>query len=80
MNKVIKTNDLVNFCGGCSWQIHLQRFIAVDEAELFESAWERRHEAATDELFSRSIYLGRCLCGNVFLHKTIHDPPLSKTP
>ena len=68
MNKVIKTNDLVNFCGGCNSQITLQRFVAVDEMESFDSAWERRNELSNDDLFSRQVYLGRCMCGNIFLH------------
>ena len=69
MNKVIKTQDLVNFCGGCNNQITLRRFVTVDEAESFDSAWERRNELRGDPLFSRQIYLGRCSCSNVYLLK-----------
>ena len=42
MNKVIKTDKLVNFCGGCNNSITSVKFVAVDECESLEKAMERR--------------------------------------
>ena len=65
--KVVKTDDAVNFCGGCNNQVVMSKFIAVDEGEEINKAWERRNENANDEVFKRSRYMGFCSCGNVYL-------------
>ena len=67
MNKIIKTDKQVNFCGGCNNQITLKRFIKIDEGETIDSAWERRHENEGDELFKHTRFMGFCLCGNIFI-------------
>ena len=69
MNKIIKTDKLVNFCGGCNNQVDLHRFVQVDEAQPFEEAWEQRHKNENDELFKRMRAMGFCLCGNVYLYE-----------
>lgn len=77
MDKVIKTENRVNFCGGCNSSVVLDKFIQFDELETKESAWERRGENSNDELFARTKYLGFCLCGNIFKHSTpTPNPPL----
>lgn len=65
--KIIKTNKLVNFCGGCNSHIVLQKFIAIDEGESINEAWERRQENEGDELFKRRRMMAFCLCGNVYI-------------
>ena len=69
MNKIIKTKDLNNFCGGCNNTVELHRFVQVDEGEPIESAWERRHENENDELFKHTRFMGFCLCGNIYIHE-----------
>jgi len=67
MSEIIKTEKFTNYCKGCNNQVELQKFIAVDEAQSFEEAWEHRHENENDELFKRIRFIGFCLCGNVWL-------------
>lgn len=61
MNKVIKTKNYSNFCGGCNNTILMHRFVQVDEGQSFESAWEQKNEEG------RERFLGFCLCGNIYL-------------
>ena len=71
MNEVIKTDKLNNFCVGCNNTVTLQRFIAIDEGQSLEDAIESKDKNKGDELFSREIFVGRCLCGNVFINTGI---------
>lgn len=68
MGKIIKTENLVNFCGGCNNQVHLKKFIQVEESQTLEEAWEKRHENEGDNVFTRVRLMGFCLCGNVWLN------------
>ena len=67
--KVIKTDKLIEFCGGCNNSIVLKKFIQVDENQLFERAWLDRYENEEDELHRRIRIIGFCLCGNIYLLK-----------
>ena len=67
MNEVIKTKDYVNFCGGCNNNVSLQRFLALDEKQTIDDALEQRDKHKGDALFSRELFVGRCLCGNIFV-------------
>lgn len=67
MNKVIKTKNYSNFCGGCNNTVILKRFVQVDEGQSFEIAWKQKNENEGDELFKRKRFLGFCMCGNIYL-------------
>ena len=69
IGKIIRTKFFINFCSGCNNQVTLQKFIAVDEAEEFSKAMERRRENADDDLFCRTRFMAFCICGNVFIGK-----------
>ena len=67
MEKIIKTEHLANFCGGCNNTVILKRFIQIDEDQLLEEAWKEKYKNENDELFKRLRFMGFCLCGNVYL-------------
>ena len=59
--KVIKTDKLNNFCGGCNNSVILGQFFKADENESMQSAWDRADEPG------RTMFIGMCVCGNVYL-------------
>ena len=65
-NKAIKTKDYVNFCGGCNSHVTLERFIAYKEGQTADEMVSHRFDNAGDELHSNDIFIGRCLCGNIY--------------
>ena len=67
MAEIIKTEDFLNFCGGCNNSVRMRKFVVVDEGEPLEEAVKKMNENQDDEIFKRKRFMGFCICGNVWL-------------